>query len=260
MRKRTDNLEAYDYYLRGVEALFRGWSETKKEANMQARQLFERATELDPTYGEAYGALGTTYWLEWFYRWNPAHQVLDQAVTLEQKALTLDEFLSTSHVVLGFIYLWQKQHDEAIAETQRALALDPNNAETLTQVGQILAFSGRPQEGIGAVEKAMRLNPRYPPMCILQLSIAYRMAGRYEEALAPGERFFALAPNSTPAHFNLAVIYSELGMEEKAQAVVADWQRLDPNVSVEGFRQFLPFKDPAVLERHLAALRKAGLK
>jgi adenylate cyclase len=109
------------------------------------------------------------------------------------------------------------------------------------------------------VEKAMRLNPRYPPMYVLQLSIAYRMAGRYEEVLAPGEKFLALAPNSTPAHFNLAVLYSELGMEEKARTVV-DWQRLNPNVSVEVFRQFLPFKNPKDLERYLATLRKAGLK
>jgi tetratricopeptide (TPR) repeat protein len=161
---------------------------------------------------------------------------------------------------LGFVYLWKKQHDQALVEVRRALALDPNNAETLTNVAQILAFSGQPQEGIKLVEKAMRLNPRYPPIYVFELSLTYRMAGRYAEALAPGEKFLTLAPNSTPAHFNLAVIYSELGREEEARAVVADWQRLAPDVTVEFFRQFLPFKDPAVLERHLAALRRAGLK
>ena len=175
--------------------MFRGWSETKKETNMRARQLFERATELDPTYAEAYAYLGTTYWFEWFHRWNPAPEVLAQAVELEQKALTLDESLPAPHVVLGFIHLWKKQHDQAVAEAQRALALDPNNPETLTNMGQCLAFSGQPQEGIKAVEKAMRLNPRHPPMYVLQLSLTYRMAGRYEEALAPGEKFLALAPN-----------------------------------------------------------------
>src|SRR5215831_3485010 len=71
----------------------------------------------------------------------------------------------------------------------------------------------------------------------LYLSVAYREAGRYEEALVPGKRFLSLNPNSVPAHFNLAVIYSELGREEEARAVVAEWQRLAPNISVEGFRQ-----------------------
>jgi tetratricopeptide (TPR) repeat protein len=86
------------------------------------------------------------------------------------------------------------------------------------------------------------------------------MAGRYEEALVPGEKFLALAPNSIPAHFNLAIIYSELGREEEARVVVTGLQRLAPKVSVEFYRQYLPFKDPADVERHLAALRKAGLK
>jgi adenylate cyclase len=260
VRKRTDNLEAYDFYLRGVESVFRGWSETKKETNMQARQMFERATELDPMYAEAYAYLGATYWFEWFLRWNPVPQVLDRAVELEQKALALDESLPSPHMVLSFIYLWKKQHEQALVEARRALALDPNNAETLTNLGQILAFSGQPQEGIKAVESAMRLNPRYPSMYVLQLSIAYRMAGRYEEALAPGEKFLALAPNSSPGHFNLAVIYGELGMEEQARAVVANWRQLAPNLTVEFFRQYLPFKNSADVERHLAALRRAGLK
>jgi TolB-like protein/class 3 adenylate cyclase len=54
VRKTTDNLEAYDYYLRGVEASLRAYYGSQKEANLQARQLFEKALELDPTYAEAY--------------------------------------------------------------------------------------------------------------------------------------------------------------------------------------------------------------
>jgi tetratricopeptide (TPR) repeat protein len=62
----------------------------------------------------------------------------------------------------------------------------------------------------------MRLNPHYPVSYLLNLSVAYREAGRYEEALAPGKRFLTLNPNSVPAHYNLAVIYSELGREAEA--------------------------------------------
>ena len=106
----------------------------------------------------------------------------------------------------------------------------------------------------------MRLNPRYPPTYVFQLSVAYRMAGRYEEALVSGKKVLAFMPNSGPTHFNLAVIYSELGREAEARTEVAEMRRRCPNVSVEVFRQFLPFKNPADVERHLAALRKAGLK
>ena len=58
MRKTTDNLEAYDFFLRGVEYFWR----FTKETNVQARQMFEKAIALDPQYAEAYAWLGWTYW------------------------------------------------------------------------------------------------------------------------------------------------------------------------------------------------------
>ncbi len=67
-------------------------------------------------------------------------------------------------------------------------------------------------------------------------------------------------PNNFGAHLILAVTYSESGREEEAPAEAAEVLRLSPQLSLEGWRQRLPFKDPAVLERTLVALRKAGLK
>jgi adenylate cyclase len=57
VRNRTDNLEAYDSFLRGSAQFLRFTQET----NAQARQLYEKALELDPQYAEAYQALGYTY-------------------------------------------------------------------------------------------------------------------------------------------------------------------------------------------------------
>jgi adenylate cyclase len=257
VRKRTDNLEAYDSLLRGLESALRAWHEMKKEKNVQARQMFEKALELDPTYAQAYAGLAATYWNEWFLQWSKDRaQSLEQVVELAQKAIALDNSLPGPHRQLSRVYLWKRQHEQAIAEGERAITLDPNDADSYMELGGILAFAGRPEEGIGLVEKAMRLNPHYPDVYVFQLSIAYRLAERYEEALAPGKRFLTLNPNFGPAHFNLAVIYSELGREEEARAEVL---RAGP-ISLEWVRQNVPFKDPAVLERHLAALRKAGLK
>ena len=221
--------------------------------------MFEKALELDPQYAEAYAYLSTTYFLEWFY-WNRTPQALKRAEELAQQAVLLDETVPLSHTVLGSIYLWEKQYDKAVAEGKRGIALDPNNAETHANLGQTLAFAGQPEEAIEAVKKAMRLNPHYPVNYLFQLSIAYRMAGRYEEALEPGKQVVALIPNTTTVHFNLAVIYSELGRIEEAQAEATEIRRLSPFASLDWFKQRLPFKDPAVLERHIVALRKAGLK
>jgi adenylate cyclase len=64
VRKTQENLEAYDAFLRGVTYFYR----STREANAQARQMFEHAVALDPTYAEAYAFLGGTYRVEWGYR------------------------------------------------------------------------------------------------------------------------------------------------------------------------------------------------
>ncbi|HEV8718332.1 MAG TPA: adenylate/guanylate cyclase domain-containing protein [Candidatus Binatia bacterium] len=260
-RAPTNNLEAYDFLLRGQESYFRAVYERKKEANAQARQMYEKAVELDPKYAGAYAGLSQTYFLDWFYQWNRNRaQSLEQAFELGQRAVALDDSLSLPHRVLGEAYLWKKQHEQAIAEAERAIALDPNNADGYVNLGNILYLVGRPEEAIGLIEKAIRLNPQYPPLYLLSLGIAYREAGRYEEALAPLKRSLTLNPNFTPAHLNLAACYAELGRLEEARAEMAEVLRLNPNASLEVFRQNFPFKDPAVLERYLDELRKAGMK
>ena len=169
-------------------------------------------------------------------------------------------FRSQAHVTLGFVYVWKKQYDQAIAEAERAVALDANSAEAYTWLAETLRRVGRPEEALGLMEKAMRLNPHYPPFYIFQLGEAYRYIGRYEEAMAAYKKALTRNPDILPVHISLAVIYSELGREEEARAEAAEVLRLNPKYSLEGLRQISPYKDPAVLERMLAALRKAGLK
>jgi adenylate cyclase len=108
-------------------------------------------------------------------------------------------------------------------------------------------------------EKALRLNPRYPGWYLNFLGTAYALTGRPEEALTVVKRALTLTPN-LDTHIILASIYSELGRKEEARAETAEVLRMSPNFSVDAFGQILPFKDPAVLERGLATLRKAGLK
>ena len=74
------------------------------------------------------------------------------------------------------------------------------------------------------------------------------------------QRFLSRYPNRLDMHFMLAAVYSELGQAVEAQAEAAEVLRLNPQFSLEVHKQRMPIKDPAVLERHLAALRKAGLK
>ncbi|MBK5101557.1 MAG: tetratricopeptide repeat protein, partial [Desulfobacteraceae bacterium] len=179
VRKYTDNMEAYDFYLQGVEYQNR----YTKEANVQARQMFERAIHLDPEFSTAYGALGFTHFHEWTFGWSRDPQSLERAFELAQRTLGLDDSLPLGHHLLGKVYLWKKQYEKAIAELEKAIALSPNYADHLAGLGYILNFSGRPEEAIGLVKNAMRLNPMYPAYYLWELGHSYFLTGRYEEAI-----------------------------------------------------------------------------
>ena len=111
----TNNLEAYDSFLRGLEMLGRVWSERRKEINVQAQQRLEKAIELDPTYASAYAGLSLTYVYDFILHWDQTSQSLGRALTLAQKVVALDETLAMAHSVLGWVYLWQKQHTQGVA-------------------------------------------------------------------------------------------------------------------------------------------------
>jgi adenylate cyclase len=255
-RAPTDNLEAYDYFLRGLEYHAR----RTQEANAQARQMFERAIALDPQFAAAYAFLGRTYLMEVVYQWNQDPQTQEKIFVLGQQAVALDDSQPTAHETLGLAYLGKKQHTQAIAEAEKAVALDPNYADAYVTLAEILSFAGRPQEAISLVEQAMRLNPRYPFSYLWALGHAYRLVGRLEEAIIALKRVVMRNPDQITAHVLLAVIYSELGREEEARTEVAEILRISPQYSLQVVRQRIPYKDPVSLERQVAALRKAGLK
>jgi adenylate cyclase len=252
----TDNLEAYDYYLRGLESYLR----LTKEANAQARQMCEKAIELDPQYAQAHVLLGRTYLREWMWRWSQDPQTLEQALALAQRAISLDDSLPMAHRLLGYVYLRKKQHEEAIAEAERALALAPNDTDGYETLGEILSFAGRPEEALGLVEKALRLNPRQPVSLLWLLCRVYRLMGRNEEAIATCKSVITRNPNHMSAHLDLAFLYIDLGREEEARTEIAEVLRVNPKFSLKRMTQTSPFKDPAVLAHRVANVRRAGLK
>jgi len=256
VRKTTENLEAYDFCLRGWESLLR----LTKETYPQAQQLFERAIELDPQYALAHAGLGIVHYLEWMWQWTLDPAALDRAFEFTQRAVTLDDSLPRAHIALATVLLLKKRHEQALTEAERAIALAPNSAEGHAALGFVLAYAGRPQEAIEVLEKAIRLNPHYPALYLSYLGHAYRLAGRDEEAIMAWRSALNRNPSFPPAHVFLAATYSELGRDEEARAEAATVLRLIPSFSLEMWGQRLPYKDPAVLERVLAALRKAGLK
>jgi len=252
----TKNLEAYDFFLRGLEyhAL------RTQAANIRARQMFERAVAIDSQFAAAYAMLGRTYLTELAFQLGQKESAAKQLLTFAQRAVALDDTLPIAHETLAYAYLGQKQYDQAIAAAQRAIALDPNSADAHVTLGDILCFAGRPKEALTLVEHAMRLNPRYPTSYLWSLGQAYADAGKNEEAIATVKRVIGRNPDHVTAHMMLAILYSELGRTEEARQEVAEILRINPQYSLTTLRERIPYKDPATLERMVKGLQKAGLQ
>src|SRR4029453_8421611 len=106
-RQETNSIEAYDEFLRGITLFY----EYRKEANALARQRFERAIALDPNYARPYWGVAWGAFVAWIFQWRPEPGVLDQSLELARKAVALNDSLSDTHTVLGWVLLFKRQHD-----------------------------------------------------------------------------------------------------------------------------------------------------
>src|SRR6266851_3726911 len=253
----TDNLEAYDYDLRGWQYFYT----LTREGLPKAREMWEKAIELDSKYAEAYAGIGFTYFFEAVYfQSSGSFQALDRAYQWAQKAIALDGSQPQAYMLLGSLDLTKRRYDQAISEGQRAVTLAPNSSFGYFWLARILISSGRPMEALVAAEKGVRLNPRHPGYCLIQVAAAYMRMGRFKEARSTFEQALVTQPNDPAMHMWLAVVDVELGRNDDARAEAAEVLRLSPNYSLATWKQVYAEKDPALQERWLADLRKAGLK
>ena len=256
VRRHTDSMEAYDFYLRGWEY----FSNPTREENLKARRMHQRAIDIDRDFAAAYALLGFTYSQEWTMGWSQDPATLELALELAKKAIALDDSLALGYALSGEVYLWKGQHEKAIAEQQKAIALNPNDADQIAGLGGILTWAGRPGETIELIKKAARLNPMYPIEYLWNLGHANYLLGRYQEAIAALEKIRERNPDYLPVHAYLTASYSELGRNEEARAEATEVARLSPQTSLDDWRHRLPYKDRAVLERLLGSLQSAGLR
>jgi adenylate cyclase len=261
MNESTDNLEAWRHFVRAISFFER----FTKEDNAKAQELFERAVELDSKYAAAWTMFGWTHWIDASFGFSQSRkESFKQAVKLAQKALELDNANPDVHSLLGGIHLFQGQHEQAISEGKKAIALRPNDACNLALLAQTLSYSGRSDEAIGLMERAMRLNPYYPEWYLGVLGQSYRVAGRYEQAIATYnellERRQKTGGTTLQPHLGLTLTYMKIGREDDARDHSAELLRIDPTFSMEWVRQATFFKNQELLEEDLVALRKAGLK
>jgi adenylate cyclase len=258
--KPPNSWQAYDYYLKAVEASV-SFSSNRNVANdEEARHLLWQSLVIDPNYARSYARLAHTYAGSWV---NPAHEdflnpaALERAHDLARKAVQLDRKLPQAHVALGWVLAYKHQHDASIAAFEKAMTLNPNYVDW--RFGMALIFAGASKRAIEVVHTYMRRDPFYVPYASLVMAYAHYMLEQYSQALSPLRDFVAQAPTWWAGHCLLAATLARTGHLDEARAEAAEALRLAPNFSISGFRPLFGLKYPRDEEHVFAGLREAGL-
>jgi TolB-like protein len=258
-RKPTENLDAYDHFLRGIARLHQ-WT---KEANDEALRLFYRAIELDPDFAAAYGQ---ATWCYVWRKWNggvtdPAREVAETA-RLARRAVQLgkDDAFALCWAGYALASVVGKLEDGA-AYMDRALVLNPNLARAWHLSGWLRIWLGEPNLAIEHLARAMRLSPLDPLTPSMQTANAYAhlYTGHYEEAVSWAEQAIREQPNYQSAVRSLAASAALAGQLEKAQRAMARLRQLEPTLRISNLRDVLGSYRAEDFARLADGLRKAGL-
>lgn len=255
MRKQPQDLQAYDYLLRG----YAFYHKRTRSSYAMAREMFAKAVALDPLYAAAYVGIGEIEYGKVSYGWTefPA-KALENAFKFGQKAVELDESNSYAHSLLSSIYTFQNKYDLAIKEAKRAIELNPNDSGSYNELGWAYLWSGQLDKAIAALENALRLDSSSPRNIWWHLGISYYLEERYQKAADILEQGLIKRPDFSGYHIALAATYARLGRRDDAEQAAAAVYRLDPFFEVESFGT--GFRHPAHRQAIVAGLREAGLK
>lgn len=250
------NVEAYEHLLRARQYHFR----FTQQANEAAQAELEKALKTDPDYAEAIALKAECHLQVWNQSWSDDRQAtLDHASDFARRAVAVNSELPEGHVALAHVLLWQRENDEAVAEIDRAIELNPNSARTRGLRSMILAWSGRPEDAIADAKEAIRLDPNGPALYHWNLGIAQYHSDRFGDAEGNLRKSALLNPDFMPVHFYIAANHIHIGKNEEARRAFAEVVRLNPEMSVQTVKFYIPISDPKVLARLIDDLREAGL-
>jgi adenylate cyclase len=258
-RKPTNNLDAYDYYLRGVE----GVHTQTRESTSEALRLFHKAIELDPTFASAYAMAAFCYSQRKAFGWfTDRSQDIAEAAPLARQALDLTRddalVLSRAGMVLAYVVL---DFDAGAFFIERARILNPNLSAVWHASGWLKVWIGEPDTAIEHLERFVRISPLDPLLHSVRTAItfAHVFAGRFAEALPFAEKALADSPNSHQALRATALSCAFAGRTEQAQKTIGRLLQVDPAFRVSKLLDLTPLQRPQDIARYQEGMRQAGL-
>ncbi len=229
-QKPTENLQAYDLYLRG-----KSYARRLTQQDLEfALQMFESAVQLDPNFALAYAGMANVC-AQHHYRHGSGSGWLERAGDAAEKAVSLQPHLPEAHVARGWVFYANKQYDLSITEGRMALAQKPDCEGVYYMLGRSLFAAGRYQEIADIADEAVRVSGAdyniYVPIlnalrAMGKTDALRNMNMRRAEAL---ETHLKEVPDDARARMQLAVTFAALDRPEDAAREAQFAMMLRPN-------------------------------
>jgi adenylate cyclase len=253
--KPTQNLDAYDHFLR---ALSKYYQFTRADNDIAVRHL-STAIELDPTYTLAKAFLSFNHVTRWSHGWGETGD-REKSLSLARAAIADDAndpaVLRCAGHTLGF---WG-EYDRALAVLEKAARLNVNSSQVLSSLGWVMNYACvDPDRAISSFERAMRLSPRDHELALMLSGMANAnlIAGRVGAALSAAQRAVDENPRFAPALRIRIVALVHSGRLDEAKAAMAEYLKLDPGFAIS--TRVVSYRDLAFRQKYHGALRTVGL-
>ena len=256
-RKPPDSMDAWDLVMR---ALSHYWRVTRQD-NVVAQALLEKATAIDPSYGQALGLLAASHTFSAHMGWADMTTVVPIAERAALAAIRADSEDPWAHYALGSVCLFTRRFDDSLAEFEVALRLNPNFSLAQAYYGLTLSYCGRWEEADLAARRALRLSPRDPFSAVYYGIAAYaQFVGRnYEEAMRLSREGIRQRGDFVGAHRVLTAAAAMAGQDDVAKSALQELRRAQPNISLGWIASQMPIKLEVDREHYLEGFRRAGL-
>jgi serine/threonine-protein kinase len=216
----TENIEAYEYYLRGNEYFHRSFLESDFRT---AIRMYDKAVELDPTFALAYAQLSRAHLYMYWMFYDRSEERLALAKQAVDKAFQLNPELPEAHLALGhYYYHGHLDYDRALEQFAIARKSQPNSSELMSFTGFVQRRQGKFEQAVANLKKASELDPRYGRL-VGEIGDTYVLLHNYPEAERYFNRAISLAPDVLVFYSNKARLYLLWeGSTEKARAVLEE--------------------------------------
>lgn len=252
----TENIHAYDLFLRAQAKLLIRTEET----NRAARNLYLQAISTDANFARAYGGLALTFAAEYRNGWSDdPGGALGNAEKYARTAISLSPDLPEQHWVIGYVRAQERSFDQARDELQKAIDLDPGFADAYALSGGIETYRENPKASVPLLRQAMRLNPDAGYLYFLLLARAYYFLGDFEQAGFNLDEALTRNPENLEAHLYLAATLLNLGSADDASWEAMEVLNLESDFSLEQWSETYPMQRGKQMSRLLSDLRQIGV-